>query len=107
MVWLSYGQIDVQDGAIVLIDKDGAKTHIPVGGLACVLLEPGTRVTHAAIALMAQVGCLSCPIFTMQQNKPVFLVLVQKFGYNSVNINKIVVIILRYVNLSFIHFVFA
>lgn len=58
MVWLSYGQIDVQDGAIVLIDKTGVRTHIPVGGLACLLLEPGTRITHAAIATLAEVGCL-------------------------------------------------
>jgi CRISP-associated protein Cas1 len=58
MAWLSYGQVDVQDGAIVLIDKDGVRTHFPVGGLACVLLEPGTRITHAAIAVLAEVGCL-------------------------------------------------
>lgn len=58
IVWLAYGQVDVQDGAIVLIDKEGARTQVPVGGLACVMLEPGTRITHAAIALMAQVGCL-------------------------------------------------
>lgn len=58
MVWLAYGQVDVQDGAVVLIDKDGVRTQIPVGGLACVLLEPGTRITHAAIALLAEVGCL-------------------------------------------------
>jgi CRISPR-associated protein Cas1 len=59
MVWLSCGQIDVQDGAIVLIDKTGVRTHIPVGGLACLLLEPGTRITHAAIATLAEVGCLA------------------------------------------------
>ncbi len=59
IVWLAYGQIDVQDGAIVLIDKEGVRTQIPVGGLACVMLEPGTRITHAAIALMASVGCLA------------------------------------------------
>ncbi len=58
MVWLQYGQIDVQDGALVLIDKDGVRTQIPVGGLACLLLEPGTRITHAAVALAASVGCL-------------------------------------------------
>lgn len=58
MVWLAYGQIDVQDGAIVLIDKVGVRTHIPVGGLACLLLEPGTRITHAAISILAEVGCL-------------------------------------------------
>lgn len=59
MVWLAYGKIDVQDGAIVLIDKNGIRTHIPVGGLACLMLEPGTRITHAAIATLAEVGCLA------------------------------------------------
>ena len=58
MVWLQYGNIDVQDGALVLIDKDGVRTHIPAGGLGCLLLEPGTRITHAEIALAAEVGCL-------------------------------------------------
>lgn len=58
MVWLRYGNVDVQDGAVVLIDKDGVRTHIPVGGLATLMLEPGTRITHAAIALAAEVGCL-------------------------------------------------
>lgn len=58
MAWMGYGQIDVQDGAVVLIDKNGVRTHIPVGGLACLLLEPGARITHAAIATLAEVGCL-------------------------------------------------
>lgn len=58
MIWLQYGNIDVQDGALVLIDKNGVRTHLPVGGLACIFLEPGTRITHAAVALAAQVGCL-------------------------------------------------
>lgn len=58
MVWLAYGQVDVQDGGVVLIDKSGVRTHVPVGGLACLLLEPGTRITHAAIATLAEVGCL-------------------------------------------------
>lgn len=58
MIWLQYGNLDVQDGALVLIDKGGVRTHIPVGGLACILLEPGTRITHAAVVLAAEVGCL-------------------------------------------------
>ena len=57
-IWLQYGNIDVQDGALVLIDKNGSRTHIPVGGLACLMLEPGTRITHGAVALAAEVGCL-------------------------------------------------
>jgi len=58
MIFLRYGQIDVKDGAFVLIDETGVRTHIPVGSVACIMLEPGTRVSHAAIKLAAQVGTL-------------------------------------------------
>jgi CRISP-associated protein Cas1 len=58
MVFLEYGEIDVVDGAFVLIDKNGIRTHIPVGGVACLLLQPGTRVSHAAVVLAARVGTL-------------------------------------------------
>ena len=51
MIFLQYGQIDVLDGAFVLIDKTGIRTHIPVGSVACIMLEPGTRVSHAAVHL--------------------------------------------------------
>ena len=34
------------------------RTHIPVGGFACLMLEPGTRVSHAAVALAARAGTL-------------------------------------------------
>ena len=58
MVFLRMGQIDVKDGAFVLIDDNGVRKHIPVGSIACILLEPGTRVSHAAIKLAAEVGTL-------------------------------------------------
>jgi CRISPR-associated protein Cas1 len=58
MIFIEYGQIDVVDGAFVVIDKNGVRTHIPVGGVACIMLEPGTRVSHAAAALAARVGTL-------------------------------------------------
>jgi CRISPR-associated protein Cas1 len=58
IVFLEYGQIDVVDGAFVLIDQNGIRVQIPVGGLACLMLEPGTRITHAAVTLAAKVGCL-------------------------------------------------
>lgn len=57
-LFLEYGQLDVLDGAFVLVDKNGVRTHIPVGGVTCLFLEPGTRVTHAAVKLCARVGCL-------------------------------------------------
>ena len=58
MLFLRYGRLDVEDGAFVLIDEKKVRMQIPVGGLACLLLEPGTTVTHAAIALAADCGTL-------------------------------------------------
>ena len=50
--------VDVRDGAFVMIDKEGVRTHVPVGGTACLLLEPGVRLSHRAAALAAKVGTL-------------------------------------------------
>jgi len=58
VLFIEKGQLDVLDGAFVVVDVKGVRTHIPVGGVACLMLEPGTRVSHAACALAARVGTL-------------------------------------------------
>lgn len=58
LLFLEYGELDVIDGAFVLVDVKGVRIHIPVGGVACLMLEPGTRVSHAAVILAARTGCL-------------------------------------------------
>ncbi|KUG18912.1 crispr-associated protein cas1 [hydrocarbon metagenome] len=58
MLFLEKGELDVIDGAFVLVDKNGVRTQIPVGSVACLMLEPGTRVSHAAVVLASRVGCL-------------------------------------------------
>ena len=59
MVFVNYGRIDVKDGAFVVVDEvHGERTHIPVGSVVCIMLEPGTRVSHAAVKLAAMVGTL-------------------------------------------------
>src|SRR5262245_16998392 len=58
IIFLEYGELDVIDSAFVLVDKNGVRVQVPVGGLACIMLEPGTRVSHAAVILAARVGCL-------------------------------------------------
>ena len=58
VLFLQYGQLDVQDGAFVLIDAEGVRVHVPVGAVACLMLEPGTRVSHSAVALAARAGTL-------------------------------------------------
>lgn len=58
IMFVEKGQLDVLDGAFVVVDKNGVCTHIPVGGLACLMLEPGARISHAAVALAARAGTL-------------------------------------------------
>ncbi|KUL01896.1 MAG: CRISPR-associated endonuclease Cas1, partial [Methanoculleus marisnigri] len=58
LLFLEKGELDVLDGAFVLVDKNGVRIQIPVGSVACLMLEPGTRVSHAAVVLAARVGCL-------------------------------------------------
>jgi CRISPR-associated protein Cas1 len=58
VIYVEKGNLDVIDGAFVVVDKNGVRTHIPVGGVACLMLEPGTRVSHASVTLAARVGCL-------------------------------------------------
>jgi len=58
LVFVERAQLDVEDGAFVAVNADSTRTHIPVGGVACLLLEPGIRVSHAAVALAARAGTL-------------------------------------------------
>lgn len=58
VLFVERGQLDVIDGAFVLVDKNAVRIHIPVGSITCLMLEPGTRVFHAAATLASRVGCL-------------------------------------------------
>ena len=44
--------------AITATDQQGT-VHIPAAGINCVLLGPGTRITHHAMMLMAVCGVLA------------------------------------------------
>ena len=59
MIFVGMGRIDVRDGAFVVIDEvNGERKHVPIGSVACLMLEPGTRVSHAAVKLAATTGTL-------------------------------------------------
>jgi CRISPR-associated protein Cas1 len=58
VIYIEKGNLDVIDGAFVVVDKTGVRTHIPIGTVACLMLEPGTRVSHSSVVLAARVGCL-------------------------------------------------
>jgi len=52
------GHIDVLDSAFVIIDKRGVRKQLPIGGVGCLMLEPGTRISHRAVDHAARVGTL-------------------------------------------------
>lgn len=59
MIFVAMGRIDVKDGAFCVVDEvNGERMLIPAGSTACIMLEPGTRVSHTAVKLAAQVGTL-------------------------------------------------
>lgn len=58
LVFVERARLDVLDGAFVAVNADGTRTQIPVGGLAGIMLEPGARISHTAVALAARVGTL-------------------------------------------------
>jgi CRISP-associated protein Cas1 len=58
ILFIERGQLDVIDGAFVVVDAQGVRTVIPVGGITCLMLEPGSRVSHAAVVLAARAGTL-------------------------------------------------
>lgn len=56
VIYVERGNLDVIDGAFVVVDKTGVRTHIPIGTVACLMLEPGARVSHSAVVLAAGWG---------------------------------------------------
>jgi CRISP-associated protein Cas1 len=58
IAFVEKGNVDVLDGAFVVVDTSGVRVHLPIGGLACLMLEPGARISHAAVTLAARAGTL-------------------------------------------------
>lgn len=58
LVFVERANLDVRDGAFCSVNSDGTVTQIPVGGLAGLMLEPGTRISHAAVVLAGRTGTL-------------------------------------------------
>ena len=57
-LFLEHCRVDVDDGAFVAIDAERIRTQIPVGSVSAIFLQPGTRVSHAAVTLAARAGTL-------------------------------------------------
>ncbi|MHA1370815.1 MAG: type I-E CRISPR-associated endonuclease Cas1e [Promethearchaeota archaeon] len=56
-VYFEHCRIEQDGRAICLYDKSG-KTPVPCSGIALVMLGPGTSITHMAVRVLAESGCL-------------------------------------------------
>lgn len=56
-LYVEHCRVDREEQSIALFDAEG-ETHVPCASLALLLLGPGTRVTHAAVAALADNNCL-------------------------------------------------
>ena len=56
-VYMEHAVIEQEDSSITAFQKD-ARIPIPVSSVTCLMLGPGTKITHAAIKTAAENGCL-------------------------------------------------
>jgi CRISP-associated protein Cas1 len=59
-VYLERGRIEVDDSSIKWIDCEGSVVKLPVAILNCLLLGPGTSITHEAIKVLGSANCGVC-----------------------------------------------
>lgn len=57
-LYIEHAIIEQDNTAIVAIQKDG-RIPIPIASMTCLLLGPGTSVTHAAIRAICENGCMA------------------------------------------------
>ena len=57
-LYVEHAIIEQNDAAIIAIQKNG-RTPIPIAAMTCLLLGPGTSVTHAAIRAICENGCMA------------------------------------------------
>lgn len=56
-LFIGPGDLSVHNGGLTFSNKEG-QVSIPVGQFSCIFLEPGTSVSHEAIKVCAETGCL-------------------------------------------------
>lgn len=56
-IYLERGRLEVDDASVKWIDSEGNVVRLPIATLNCLLLGPGTSVTHEAIKVVAASNC--------------------------------------------------
>lgn len=56
-VYLEHGRLEIDDRSVKFINADGEVVSIPCGVINCILLGPGTSVTHDAVKILSEYNC--------------------------------------------------
>ncbi|MHB1606593.1 MAG: type I-E CRISPR-associated endonuclease Cas1e [Leptospirales bacterium] len=59
-IYLERGRLEIDDSSVKWIDCDANVVRLPIATLNCLLLGPGTSITHEAVKVIAQSNCGVC-----------------------------------------------
>jgi len=59
-IYLERGRLEIDDASVKWIDSESNVIRLPVATLNCLLLGPGTSITHEAVKVLAQSNCGIC-----------------------------------------------
>jgi CRISPR-associated protein Cas1 len=59
-IYLEHGRLEIDDSSVKWIDCDANVVRLPIATLNCLLLGPGTTITHEAVKVIAQSNCSLC-----------------------------------------------
>ena len=59
-IYLERGRLEIDDSSVKWIDCDANVVCLPIATLNCLLLGPGTSITHEAVKVIAQSNCGVC-----------------------------------------------
>ena len=59
-LYLERGRLEIDDSSVKWIDADGNVIRLPIATINCLLLGPGTSVTHEAIKVLGSANCGVC-----------------------------------------------
>jgi CRISPR-associated protein Cas1 len=59
-IYLERGRLEIDDSSVKWIDSDCNVVRLPIATLNCLLLGPGTTITHEAVKVIATANCSVC-----------------------------------------------
>jgi CRISP-associated protein Cas1 len=59
-IYLERGRLEIDDSSVKWIDFESNIVRLPIATLNCLLLGPGTSITHEAVKVIAQSNCSIC-----------------------------------------------